>query len=248
MGAMKDESDHMAIPASEVSEASDDAASETCARDEESANPDFAAKLTARYERLSLLTLDLAEEAGEAAVNWSMVDNDPKRPGRFERRIAAMTKAIWAHQAIERLRTKHARVSDGILEEAERPIMPSGAAPTAPVVESTRPKSSARANGKPQAIGPQTRQISVARTAPTIQPARPELPATFSCKAQATDSKAAYSAKNPYNNAQVAGLRSAPSPALFPRFIALPFRSAEERHNLAADARHCWRRTQRGFP
>jgi len=58
----------------------------------------------ARYQRLSLLTLDLAEEAGEAAVNFARVDNKGDRPSIFERRIAAMTRVIWAHQAIERMR------------------------------------------------------------------------------------------------------------------------------------------------
>lgn len=64
---------------------------------------DFAAALAERYQRLSLLTLDLAEEAGEAAVNFSLVDK-ADRPSRFERRIGAMTRAIWAHRVIERLR------------------------------------------------------------------------------------------------------------------------------------------------
>ena len=59
--------------------------------------------MRARYERLSLLTLDLAEEAGEAAVSFSVVEKGDKK-GRFERRIAAMTRCIWAHKEIERLR------------------------------------------------------------------------------------------------------------------------------------------------
>ncbi len=63
----------------------------------------FEDALRARYERLSLLTLDLAEEAGEAVRSFSYVDRREK-PGRFERGVAAMTKAIWAHQSIERLR------------------------------------------------------------------------------------------------------------------------------------------------
>ena len=64
---------------------------------------EFEAELRARYERLSLLTLDLAEEAGEAAVSFSVVEKGDKT-GRFERRIAAMTRCIWAHKEIERLR------------------------------------------------------------------------------------------------------------------------------------------------
>lgn len=64
---------------------------------------EFAEALAARYERLSILTLDLAEEAGEAAVNFSLVDRANK-PGHFDRRIAAMSRAIWAHRVIERLR------------------------------------------------------------------------------------------------------------------------------------------------
>jgi len=79
MGAMKDDTDPMT-------------------------DEDFEPALKARYQRLSLLTLDLAEEAGEAAVNFSLVDNPPHRAGCFERRISAMTRAIWAHQQIERLR------------------------------------------------------------------------------------------------------------------------------------------------
>ena len=68
----------------------------------------FEAQRAELYRRLSLLTLELAEEAGEAAAGFSIVDRGDKGargPGRFERRIAAMTRAIWAHQVIERLRT-----------------------------------------------------------------------------------------------------------------------------------------------
>ncbi len=70
---------------------------------------DFDAARAARYRRLSLLTLDLAEEAGEGARHFSFVDAGPadgKKPGRFERRIAAMTRAIWAHRAIEAMRRR----------------------------------------------------------------------------------------------------------------------------------------------
>ena len=66
-------------------------------------NPSFEAALQARYERLSLLTLDLAEEAGEAVRDFSRVDLG-RQKGRFDHGVAAMTKAIWAHTVIERLR------------------------------------------------------------------------------------------------------------------------------------------------
>ncbi len=69
---------------------------------------DFEAALAERYRRLSLLTLDLAEEAGEAAVNFSLVDTKGVRPAFFDRRLAAMTRAIWAHRVIERLRGRPA--------------------------------------------------------------------------------------------------------------------------------------------
>ncbi|MEL7492231.1 MAG: hypothetical protein AAGJ73_16095, partial [Pseudomonadota bacterium] len=77
------------------------------------------AALAERYRRLSLLTLNLAEEAGAAAVNFSLVDTKGVRPAFFDRRPAregahsldlaafaarAMTRAIWAHRVIERLR------------------------------------------------------------------------------------------------------------------------------------------------
>ena len=80
---------------------------------------DFEAALAERYRRLSLLTLNLAEEAGAAAVNFSLVDTKGVRPAFFDRRPAregaqsldlaafaarAMTRAIWAHRVIERLR------------------------------------------------------------------------------------------------------------------------------------------------
>ena len=65
---------------------------------------DFERALDERYRRLSLLTLDLAEEAGEAAVNFSLVNTKGVRPAFFDRRLAAMTRAIWAHRVIERLR------------------------------------------------------------------------------------------------------------------------------------------------
>ncbi len=72
--------------------------------DESARDADFEAALAERYRRLSLLTLDLAEEAGEAAVNFSLVDTKGVRPAFFDRRLAAMTRAIWAHRVIERLR------------------------------------------------------------------------------------------------------------------------------------------------
>ena len=80
-----------------------------CAAPETRGDVDFAVALQERYQRLSLLTLDLAEEAGGAAQHETpgerMEDFRRKKPGRFERRIAAMTRAIWAHKEIERLRT-----------------------------------------------------------------------------------------------------------------------------------------------
>jgi|GEM_PF-4163172 len=105
---------HGFIRSHAASDASFSAAPETCGRLED-AVPDFETELKARYERLSLLTLDLAEEAGEAARGakahktknhyFSQVDNNTARSGRFEQRIAAMIRAIWAHRVIERLRT-----------------------------------------------------------------------------------------------------------------------------------------------
>ncbi len=77
----------------------DHTAQEECASADE-----FERALDERYRRLSLLTLDLAEEAGEAAVNFSLVDTKGVRPAFFDRRLAAMTRAIWAHRVIERLR------------------------------------------------------------------------------------------------------------------------------------------------
>ena len=63
----------------------------------------FERELAERYQRLSLLTLDLAEEAGEAVRDFARVDLGQKR-GRFDHGVASMTKAIWAHTVIERLR------------------------------------------------------------------------------------------------------------------------------------------------
>ena len=64
----------------------------------------FEAALKARYERLSLLTLDLAQEAGEAVRDRARTERGAG-PGRFDHGVRAMTKAIWAHTVIERLRT-----------------------------------------------------------------------------------------------------------------------------------------------
>ncbi len=82
---------------------------------ESACDADFEAALAERYRRLSLLTLDLAEEAGEAArcakahqseeVNFLLVDTKGARLAFFDRRLAAMTRAIWAHRVIERLRS-----------------------------------------------------------------------------------------------------------------------------------------------
>ena len=66
-------------------------------------NATFEAALQARYQRLSLLTLDLAQEAGEGVQDFARVDLGTST-GRFDHGIAAMTKAIWAHSVIERLR------------------------------------------------------------------------------------------------------------------------------------------------
>lgn len=66
----------------------------------------------ARYERLCLLTLDLAQEAGEAAQDWSQMPVGARaskghdRPGRFDRAVATMTRAIWAHKILDRLRLR----------------------------------------------------------------------------------------------------------------------------------------------
>ena len=70
---------------------------------EDDENSSFQAALNARYEGLSLLTLDIAIEAGESVQEFSRVDLGPKR-GRFDHGVASMTKAIWAHTVIERLR------------------------------------------------------------------------------------------------------------------------------------------------
>ncbi|NNE42116.1 MAG: hypothetical protein HKN14_14495, partial [Marinicaulis sp.] len=48
----------------------------------------FTAELEERYKRLSLLTLDLAEDAGEAARNMADADKGDK-PTWFDRRISA---------------------------------------------------------------------------------------------------------------------------------------------------------------
>lgn len=65
-----------------------------------------------RYERLSLLTLDLAEEAGECARSIGYVESGGTTPrkqrgakARFTQGLENMSRAIWAHQVIERLRT-----------------------------------------------------------------------------------------------------------------------------------------------
>ena len=85
----------------------------------------FDAALAARYQRLSLLTLNLAEEAGEAAVNFSLVEK-ANRAGPFERRVAAMSRAIWAHRVVERLRALHDRKMRGAarIDEGRRPGVP----------------------------------------------------------------------------------------------------------------------------
>ncbi|MGF1544120.1 MAG: hypothetical protein ACFB00_06430 [Parvularculaceae bacterium] len=68
----------------------------------------FDAALAARYRRLSMLTLDLAEEAGAAARSVRIAERGDKT-GAFERRVAAMSRAIRAHQLVERLRAPNDR-------------------------------------------------------------------------------------------------------------------------------------------
>ncbi len=75
-------------------------------RDETDHNSSFEEARRARYERLSLLTLDLAEEAAHCAKHVSeWEDHRPDRARDFARSMASMSKAIWAHQVVERLRT-----------------------------------------------------------------------------------------------------------------------------------------------
>ena len=76
-----------------ASDAPDGAAPGSRGRSGGAPNSDFEAALKARYERLSLLTLDLAEEAALSAKQEST-----------GKRMAQVTRAIWAHQTIERLR------------------------------------------------------------------------------------------------------------------------------------------------
>lgn len=61
---------------------------------------DFESAKRVRYERLSLLTLDMAEAAGDCARDKEG-DIDPRQVSRA---MAAVSRAIWAHQTIERLR------------------------------------------------------------------------------------------------------------------------------------------------
>ena len=80
----------------------------------------FDDALADRYHRLSLLTLDLAAEAGEAALHYSQ-SNRENKPSRFDRHMATMTRAIWAHQVIERLRRGSAKqTNDRDVKEATR--------------------------------------------------------------------------------------------------------------------------------
>lgn len=68
-----------------------------CPNDHEA---DFESAKRARYERLSLLTLDMAEAAGRCAR-----DHKGEIDGRaVSRAMAALSRAVWAHQIIERLR------------------------------------------------------------------------------------------------------------------------------------------------
>ena len=61
---------------------------------------EFEAAKRARYERLSLLTLDMAEAAGNCARG---VDGEIT-PRKVDRAMRSVSRAIWAHQVIERLR------------------------------------------------------------------------------------------------------------------------------------------------
>lgn len=74
--------------------------------------PSFEQARMERYQRLSLLTLDLAEEAGECARSMAYAHNggtaSPKMrrvKSPFTQGMENMSRAIWAHQVIERLRT-----------------------------------------------------------------------------------------------------------------------------------------------
>ena len=81
----------------------------------------FEAALAARYKRLSLLTLDLAQEAGEAVRDFARVDLGKAR-GRFDHGVAAMSRAVWAHTVIERLRTgKAPRLDLGAFPSLDTP-------------------------------------------------------------------------------------------------------------------------------
>ncbi len=76
---------------------SDPATGSTCAVGEAC---DFETAKNARYERLSLLTLDMAEAAGKCVRD----KREEIAPCEINRAIAAVSRAIWAHQIIERLR------------------------------------------------------------------------------------------------------------------------------------------------
>lgn len=93
----------------------------------------FEEELRVRYERLSLLTLDLATEAGEAMEGFAGLarhDRNGKLKGfgeQFSRGAASVTRLLWAHSQIERLRIRKPkryklprdrRSYDGIKERA----------------------------------------------------------------------------------------------------------------------------------
>ena len=61
---------------------------------------DFETAKNVCYERLALLTLDMAEAAGKCVRD----KNEEIAPREINRAIAAVSRAIWAHQIIERLR------------------------------------------------------------------------------------------------------------------------------------------------
>ena len=97
---------------------------------------EFDAARMARYQRLSLLTLDLAEKAGGAALRLSNAEGGNSslaRPGPHERpqgpdpmkpRLSAhtqnMTRAIWAHRVIEQLRARCGRETAARLRGADQ--------------------------------------------------------------------------------------------------------------------------------
>ena len=64
----------------------------------------FEAEKRARYERLSLLTLDIAEIAGKSVCDLKNKTLDTEQCRHIEKAMASVSRAIWAHQIVERLR------------------------------------------------------------------------------------------------------------------------------------------------